>query len=122
MGTELRGHGTIAVDRDLDVFTRLRYIYYRYLETIVNGSVDEMHIEQLPRRCHHYTHWSVGVIGSAGAVREATVVAADIPVQSWQKACDWKGKRVQLKKSLLHPVSSEDEEAAVGMGLYYVNK
>lgn len=118
VGKELKNHGTIAVENALDVFTRLGKISRLYYQTVVTDSVDEVHIEQLPRRCHHYTHWSVGVIGTA-IVPHCTNIKADIPVPSWQKHCEWKSgaKRV---KALAGRVGSEDELAAIGMGLWYV--
>jgi hypothetical protein len=46
-------------------------------------------------------------------------VAGDIPVQSWQKYVDWNGERKILAT---YKVESEDEQAAIGMGLYYTAK
>jgi hypothetical protein len=46
-------------------------------------------------------------------------VEADIPVKSWQKAVDWSGDRRVLKK---YRVDSEDELAAIGMGIYGTRK
>lgn len=123
IGSELKSHGTIAVPQKLDVFTRLHQIWLQYVSTIVQGSLDEVHIELLPKRCHHYTHWSVGVIGAAlmwSGWQDSLIIKGDIPVKAWQKAVDWNGKRAIIKKSALHEVASEDEEAAIGMGLYYI--
>jgi hypothetical protein len=93
---------------------------------MVDGSIDEFHIEQLPRLCHFITHWSVGAIGSVLA-RKAPVFA-DVPVKAWQKAVGWKAeknKRVAIGEGLKAyegQVKSDDELAAIGMGIYWSNK
>ena len=80
----------------------------------------EVHIEQLVTRTHIYVHWSVGAVG-AFLRPLCRVVAADIPIQSWQRHCDWKGHRAPLE-TYQGQVDSEDELAAIAMGLYYVNE
>lgn len=80
-------------------------------------AIAEVHIEQLVRNTHIYTHYSVCAIGIAFAGAECKV-AGDIPIQSWQAHVDWKGKRSALEA---YQVSSEDEQAAIGMGLYYMD-
>lgn len=82
------------------------------------ANIDEVHIEQLPRSCHIYTHYSVCAAAIAFAGRGISI-CGDIPIQSWQKAVDWNGEREALKT---YKVASEDELAAIGMGLYYVSK
>lgn len=113
--------GTICANESDDVFNRLDCISRRYHYLMrAKEELDEVHIEQLVRNTHIYTHWSVGVIGTIMSVHSKTV-AGDIPIQSWQKHVDWKDKRRKLKK-YGHIVKSEDELAAIGMGLWYVEK
>lgn len=104
-------------------FERLVKVFNAYIDLamILKNSgviVEEVHIEQLPRSCHIYTHYSVCAAGIAFASGSCTV-CGDIPIQSWQKAVDWNGERKALEA---YKVSSEDELAAIGMGLYYTNK
>ena len=110
--------GTIAVDKKLDVYARLRLLSSLYYNFVVDGSLDEIHIEQLPRRCHIYTHYSVGVIGSALSSKCA-VIKGDIPVKSWQAATGWEFRK---KNWANVKCTSEDELAAICMGEYYVQK
>jgi len=106
-----------------NIFARLRCLYYKYRSLYYDHrkrfgfDQADVHIEQLPRQCHHYTHWSVGVIGVAF---EDDNILADLPVQSWQKYAEWKGERLPLKP-YLESVSTDDELAAIGMGLWYLN-
>jgi hypothetical protein len=46
-------------------------------------------------------------------------VDADIPIRSWQKYVDWNGSKKRLA-SYKKRVESEDELAAIGMGLYWL--
>lgn len=117
--------GTVLVDKAMPIFDRLEEVFYEYHSIFerfnVGGHrIDECYIEQLPRRCHHYTHWSVAVIGLAASLSGA-VTASDIPVPSWQKYCDWRGKQAPLR-FYKKKVGSEDELAAIGMGLFWVDK
>lgn len=108
------------MDKKVSAFTRLSALLTRYQELANLIYPKEVHIELLPRTCHIYTHYSVGVIGLVFAARGSTV-AGDIPVKSWQKAVEWEGARTPLApyKDAVH---SEDELAAIGMGLFYVNR
>ena len=120
MDTELIKHGTVAVDKKLPVFERLVLVYQKYYELacqLTKLEIEEVHIEQLPRSCHIYTHYSVAIIGMPFAHKHCSVVG-DIPISSWQKHCDWNGEREILKA---HKVSSEDELAAIAMGLWYID-
>ena len=92
----------------------------RCLKLALRYPVREVHIEQLVTRTHIYVHWSVGAIGAILRLR-SRVVAADIPIQSWQRYNNWKGKRETLK-AYQGQVDSEDELAAIAMGLWYVNE
>lgn len=108
--------GTIAVDKSVPIFGRLKMICNAY--TALNAKfwmIKEVHIEQLVRNTHIHTHWSVGAIGSVFGGK----TKADIPIRGWQKYCEWGDKRTRLVpfKKL---VKSTDELAAIGMGLYYV--
>lgn len=119
-GKKLVSHGTIATDKKWSVFTRLHDIWSNYRRLVVSGSVDEVHIEQLPRRCHHFTHWSVGVIGHALFPSvSSSQIFGDIPVKAWQKASNWNDRKEKWKEA---GYSSEDELAAICMGEYFVNK
>lgn len=118
---KLEAQGSVVVDKKLPPFVRLMQVYYSYLELANNAPgplIQEVHIEQLPRRCHIYTHYSVAVAGIAFASSDCQVWG-DIPVKAWQKYTDWHGERAMLKG---YTVQTEDELAAIGMGLYYVNK
>lgn len=112
---ELIDSGTVAVDKKMNVFLRLHHIYKAYKK--LRLSPNEIHIEQLVRNTHIYTHWSVSVI-ALGMFRRNVQVDADIPISSWQKFTDWKGNKAPLK-DYKRWVRSEDELAAIGMGLWH---
>lgn len=118
---ELLAHGTIATPKEFNVWTRLADIVSKYRTTMVDGSIDEVHIELLPRRCHIYTHYSVACIGYS-LYSKCGKIHPDIPIKSWQKATDWNGKRKCILDARVHNESSEDELAAIGMGIYYTQK
>ena len=118
LGKELEKSGTIAVDKKFNVFVRLMHLSALYRQLMVSGSVDEVHIELLPRRCHHFTHWSVGVIGSTLQAYGGTI-SSDIAVKSWQKWTDWERKSAKWRTL---GYKSEDEFAAVEMGRFWTEK
>lgn len=118
IGKKLKDHGTIAVDKKLSVFVRLMHIAACYRHLIARMVVDEVHIESLPRRCHHFTHWSVGVIGTS-LQPNVSVVSSDLPVKSWQKHTDWERKSIKWKTL---GYSSEDDFAAVEMGRFWTER
>jgi hypothetical protein len=116
--------GTFVVDRKKNIFRRLCEVFAHYRD-IVDCDIDEVHIEQLVRNTHIYTHWSVAVIGIA-LYLQCGSVDANIPIQSWQKHNGWRKAKggVEVGKVLetyRKKVSSEDELAAIGMGLFWVN-
>lgn len=115
---KLKSSGTIIADKRLPIFVRLFQIYKQYRKK--KFDVEEVHIEQLVRNTHIYTHWSVSAI-ALGVLRGNNSVDADIPIQSWQKFTDWKGQQTPLE-GYKRRVSSEDELAAIGMGLYHSSK
>jgi len=106
----------------LPPFQRLKLIFQGYTDLCryqrLDLTIQEVHIEQLVRNTHIYTHYSVCAAGIA-FVSEHVSVDADIPIQSWQAHCEWKGKRAPLE-AYKERVSTEDELAAIGMGLWYV--
>jgi hypothetical protein len=110
--------GTVAVDKKMNVFLRLHHIYKAYKK--LRLSPNEIHIEQLVRNTHIYTHWSVSVI-ALSMFRRNVQVDADVPISSWQKFTDWKGEKAPLK-NYKRWVKSEDELAAIGMGLWHTAK
>ncbi len=110
--------GTVAVDKKMPVFLRLYHIYKAYRK--LRLSPNELHIEQLVRNTHIYTHWSVSVI-ALSLFRRNVQVDADIPIASWQKFADWKGEKTPLK-DYKRWVRSEDELAAIGMGLWHTSR
>jgi len=112
---KLVSSGTVAVDKKMPVFLRLYHIYKAYKK--LRLSPNEIHIEQLVRNTHIYTHWSVSVI-ALSMFRRNVQVDADVPIASWQKFTDWKGEKAPLK-SYRRWVRSEDELAAIGMGLWH---
>lgn len=112
---KLKQSGTIAADKSLSVFLRLHNIAKAYKRLRLYP--DEIHIEQLVRNTHIYTHWSVSII-ALSMFRRNVKVDADIPISSWQKFTDWKGTKAPLQ-SYKRRVSSEDELAAIGMGLWH---
>jgi len=112
---QLVDSGTIAVDKKLPVFIRLYKIYKEYRKLRIKA--DEVHIEQLVRNTHIFTHWSVSVI-ALGLFHNNVQVDADIPIASWQKFVDWKEEKAPLAP-YKRRVQSEDELAAIGMGLYH---
>lgn len=107
--------GTVAVDKKLPIFLRLYHIFKAYKR--LRLSPHEIHIEQLVRNTHIYTHWSVSII-AISMFRRNVQVDADIPIASWQKFADWKGKKKPLE-NYKGWVRSEDELAAIGMGLWH---
>ena len=111
--------GTVATNKKDNVFARLNYIIKEYKKLKFTG-IDEVHIEQLVRNTHIYTHWSVSVIAMA-LYNPTRVIAADISISSWQKATSWKTTKDPIK-AYKGRVSSEDELAAIGMGTYYTRR
>ena len=116
---ELVRSGTVATNKKDDVFDRLNYIFNEY-KKLKFTNVDEVHIEQLVRNTHIYTHWSVSVIAMA-LYNTDRVIAADISISAWQKATSWKTTKDPIK-AYKGRVSSEDELAAIGMGTYYTRR
>jgi Holliday junction resolvasome RuvABC endonuclease subunit len=116
---ELIRSGTVATNKKDDVFDRLNYIFNEY-KKLKFTNVDEVHIEQLVRNTHIYTHWSVSVIAMA-LYNPDRVIAADISISAWQKATSWKTTKDPIK-AYKGRVSSEDELAAIGMGTYYTRR
>jgi hypothetical protein len=125
--------GTTVVGHNLDIFARLSKLYHAYFMVVKELAIDEIHIERLPAKCHHMTHWSVGVIGAAGFEGGVAEIKADISPSSWQKAMGWKTVRspklpgYTLKPGspllpLVGDVKSVDELAAIGIALYWVQK
>lgn len=112
---KLQASGTVAVDKKMPVFLRLHHIYKAYKK--LRLSPHEIHIEQLVRNTHIYTHWSVSVI-ALSMFRRNVQVDADIPISSWQKFAEWKEKQTPLQ-SYKRRVRSEDELAAIAMGLWH---
>lgn len=111
--------GTVATDKKNNVFDRLNYIFKEY-KKLKFTNVDEVHIEQLVRNTHIYTHWSVSVIAMALYATDRAI-AADVSISSWQKATSWKTTKDPIK-AYKGRVSSEDELAAIGMGTYYTRR
>lgn len=116
---QLLKSGTIATDKKNNVFDRLHKIYREY-KKLKFKDVEEVHIEQLVRNTHIYTHWSVSVIAMA-LYHPNRTIAADISISSWQKATLWKTTKDPIK-AYKGRVSSEDELAAIGMGTYYTRR
>jgi hypothetical protein len=114
----LQQSGTIVADKKDNVFKRLYQIYVGYRKLGIKP--DEVHIEQLVRNTHIYTHWSVSVI-ALGLFHSNVKVGADIPISSWQKFVNWKEDKTPLQ-IYKRRVSSEDELAAIGMGLWHSSK
>lgn len=112
---KLKRSGTVAVDKKMSIFLRLFHIAKAYKKLRLQP--DEIHIEQLVRNTHIYTHWSVSVI-ALSMFRRNVKVDADIPIASWQKFTEWKEDKAPLQ-SYKRRVSSEDELAAIGMGLWH---
>lgn len=112
---QLQQSGTVLADKKANVFKRLYQIYSGYKKLGIKA--DEVHIEQLVRNTHIYTHWSVSVI-ALGLFHSNVQVGADIPIASWQKFTEWKEERTPLQ-TYKRRVSSEDELAAIGMGLWH---
>ena len=118
-GKRLIASGTIAVDKTLHWSLRLHEIARAYKQ-LPFTNIDEVHIERLVRNTHIYTHYSVGVISSILCLYSDSV-EADVSITSWQKAVDWKDKRKKLTP-YKRRVESEDELAAIGMGLYWLSE
>ncbi len=111
--------GTIAVDKKLKWPERLHLLRQEYAK-LPFTNLDEVHIERLVRTTHIYTHYSVGVIAAVLWLYSDHVDAA-VSITSWQKYVDWKGKQKRLAP-YKQKVGSEDELAAIGMGIYWVNE
>lgn len=117
-GDRLIDSGTIAVDKKDNVFVRLCKIYKNYKKLSLD--YEEIHIEQLVRNTHIYTHWSVSVIATA-LYHSGCNIFADIPIASWQKHTDWQGEK-KILDGYKRRVKSEDELAAIGMGLWHTTR
>lgn len=109
--------GSVVVPKRMPAMNRLVLIYAHYEKLRNRFDPSEVHIEQFGGRPSHILHWSVGVIGVA-LKTSTNVVTQDVPVKAWQKHVDWEGDRAQLKTFI---TETEDEQAAVGMGLYWVS-
>lgn len=132
-GKSLVQHGTVeAHDKKDSIEFRLRDVMMKYMD-VVNCHADmyetkfeSCHIEQLVRMTHIYTHWSVGVIMAAVlSTDHVHKVAADIPISSWEKYTQWNTDKAPIYKALqssTKKIASEDELAAIGIGLYWTNK
>ncbi len=108
--------GFVHVEHKQNVFRRLCEIARAFSKLDVHP--DEVHIEQLVRNTHIYTHWSVAAIGIVFASR-GIPVAADIPISSWQAYCKWRAGQAPLEA---YQGRQEDERSAIGQGLWYVNQ
>lgn len=121
----LKSVGIVAPKKD-SIFARLRTVQ-RELATVLgmllgNGyKIKEVHIEQLVRTTHIYTHWSVGVIGTVASLY-CDSVDADIPIKSWEKFARWHEERPAWVKTYQRRVETEDELAAICMGKWYLNE
>jgi len=111
--------GTVTASKKDNIFARLYQIYREY-KSLKFNAVDEVHIEQLVRNTHIYTHWSVSVIAMA-LYHPNRNIAADVSISAWQKATSWKTTKEPIK-AYKGRVSSEDELAAIGMGTYYTRR
>jgi Holliday junction resolvasome RuvABC endonuclease subunit len=123
-GDFLISHGTVAVKGLWH--QRLQDLQYELSYGRVSSCrVEEVHIENVPRvrTCSIYVHYAIGVVASAA---NAETVLVDIPVKSWQKHVGWKKNKKTKKisvskehKHLWNSVDSEDELAAICMGLWF---
>jgi hypothetical protein len=136
-GRELLASGTCAAEQtsasESDAFRRLAVIMKKFA-ALGSYQFEEVFIEQLNTRTHHYTHWAVGAIGGLLAASGAPVRACVNPM-SWQKYCGWVKKKkdatsledvtcgLEVLRAMQKRghVSSLDELAAIGMGLYWTN-
>lgn len=117
-GKALCASGTVLADKKLNVVARLQQVWSEYRHIFKALAIDEVHIEMMPRRVHHYTIWSVGVIALALYPYVATdKIKDDVPVRSWQKHCDWNSIETEWKE---RGYTSEDEMAAIEMGRWYL--
>lgn len=115
-GGQLQASGSIVADKKLQVHDRLRVIHEAYKEIAARFTdIHELHVELLPRSVHHFTAWSVGAIVSAFV---GPVLCPGVPISSWQKAVAWKTDRAPLQ-GFEGKLATEDELAAVSMGLYW---
>jgi len=110
-----KASGTIFAPKGNHAFDRLFEIFSKYSK--LTGRVDEVHFEQFGGRPSHILHWAVGAIAMALYPRTLHMTQ-DVNVSSWQAFCKWKTDREPLKdfKKL---VMSEDELAAIGLGVFY---
>ena len=110
-----------------DVFIRIMKLALQYSELAYQHEVEEAHIEKLPPPGTPWMairmfplYYSVGAIGSN--LSEVGIdVKADVAVQTWQKAVNWKSDRKPIAK-YIKGVKSEDERAAIGMGKFWTEK
>ena len=115
--------GTVLINKKLTPFQRLKEVHEAYTalaEHLKAFKIVEVHVEQLPRNCHIFCHYAVCAAGIA-FVSPTCSVAGDIPVSSWQKHVDWNGERASLE-AYTGGLGSDDEAAAIGMGLWYVDR
>lgn len=118
-GSQLIESGSIEANKkEKDVAARLAFIFERYREVFARLRADEVRVEQFGGKVHHLVLFSVGVI-LAAAELEGSAASQSIPVASWQSYTDWHGDKLLLRD---YDVFSEDERAAIGMGLWYLKE
>lgn len=116
-----------------DKFERIADVWRLFYNLMTKYKIEEIHIESLniPMARHMAMNmkalfYSVGAIAAACAIYNIPV-KDDINVPAWKKYIDWnktktrEGKREKLKPYIQKGMS-EDEMAAISMGLYFVNK
>lgn len=111
--------GTVCARKSDNQFRRLVAIYQGFEKVYERYKPEDVHIEQLNYGVQYACLWSVGVIGFLFASRNV-MVAQDIPVTSWQSACNWKSIKEQWIKN--QDFSSEDAFAAYQMGRWFVGE
>lgn len=133
----LKLSGTIAAPARKAAFGRLAELSFKYrdlLNQLIADSIvpDEVHIERLPiyPRNEQSPLHSVGAIGAVFA--DYATVAADVEA-SWKKAVGWDHRVIKTLedrdklpsgffKTICALTTSHDEMAAIGQGLYWVNR
>lgn len=125
-GKTLVSSGHINTKASLPVWQRLAHISRYYISQFRFRKIDGVHLESIVRSRFPSTRvlfWSVGVIGTS--LSEFHSVVDDINPRSWQAYCKWKKGKV-AKGSPLEPFlkegQTEDEQAAIGQGVYYTQK
>jgi hypothetical protein len=145
-GAELLCSGSVLANPKKSAFARSAEIGRKFqaqaLEFQDLGLAwSESLLERVPNACAVQVHHAVGVIGAALSPYSNVKVEPTLIPSAWQKFCGWDRKVMNDKKVAvadvkvgnglklgspllphLEKAASKDELAAIGLGLFYLNR